>query len=100
MKNLSRTFSRSDNPTDRLSQKAFRTKILAGCEETDPETGVRVYKDIKLESVRNYLEKKYDFRWKVVKISGKPVKAVASTKAGIKIKSQFAVPVETAEDVF
>lgn len=93
-------FEITDNPTDRLSQKAFRTKILAGCEETDPETGVRVYKDIKLESVRNYLEKKYDFRWKVVKISGKPVKAVASTKAGIKIKSQFAVPVETAEDVF
>jgi hypothetical protein len=86
--------------TNRVSQKEFRTKCLAGCEETDPETGVKIYKDVNLESVRNYLEKKYDFRWKVVKISGKPVKAVASTKVGIKIKSQSAVTVAATEDVF
>ena len=93
-------FEITNDITNKVSQKEFRTKCLAGCEETDPETGVKIYKDVNLESVRNYLEKKYDFRWKVTKINSKSVKAVASTKFGIKIKTQSAVAVATTEDIF
>jgi hypothetical protein len=91
-------FEITPSAADRMSQKDFRTQCLYGIDFADLDTGIKPYKEVKYEAVRNYLEKKYDFRWKAVKINGKTVKAVTSAKAGIKIKS--VLDTTESEDIF
>lgn len=81
-------FEITANTNDRISQKDFRRQCLFGIDEIDEDTGVKVYKDIKVEDVRTFLEKKYEFKWKTAKIATVPSKAVVSHRYGIRIKSQ------------
>ena len=96
---VSTFFEITSSTTYRLSQKDFRTQCLYGIDFADLNTGIKPYNEIKCEAVRNYLEKKYDFRWKVVKVDGKTFKGVVSAKAGIKLKSVIDAT-STAEDIF
>lgn len=95
-------FEITTNPADRITQKDFRKQCLFGIDYTDDETGVKIYKEIKPEAVRTFLEKKYDFKWKVAKIDGKPSKSVVSQKYGIKLKRDIDVVLNetVSEDVF
>lgn len=83
-------FEITTNTADRLSQKDFRKQCLFGIDSLDEDTGVKVYKDIKVEAVRTYLEKKYAFKWKNARVNDQCTKAVLSCKFGIKLKSALA----------
>lgn len=92
-------FEITANPLDRITQKDFRKHCLYGMDQEDEDTGVKMYKDIKPEAVRTFLEKKYDFKWKVARVGQGSAKAVTSTRYGIKIKSENALN-DNAELVF
>lgn len=78
-------FEITNDPKDRLSQKDFRKQCMIGIESGDEDTGIKIYKDVKIDVVRNFLEKKYAFKWKVAKIDGKPIKSVCAARYGIKM---------------
>ena len=78
----------------RISQKDFRKQCLSGIESIDEDTCIKIYKDVQLEAVRTYLEKKYEFKWKCAKINGQTTKAVVSSKYGIKLKSSCGVSID------
>lgn len=80
-------FEITTDTADRLAQKDFRKQCLFGIDSLDEDTGVKIYKDIKLEAVRTYLEKKYDFKWKQARVNDQSIKAVISHRFGIKLKS-------------
>ena len=63
-------------------------QCLEGIEYADENTGIKPYQDIKPSDVRNYLERKYEFKWKVGKIKGykESKNIVASNIRGIKIR--------------
>ena len=79
-------FEVTDDPSERLTQKAFRAQCMAGAAWMDDESGAKVYASIKPDAVRSYLEKKWDFRWKAAWVEGKTQKAVVSTLKGLKVK--------------
>lgn len=75
------------DPTDRITQKEFRQQCLYGIDYMDEDTGVRAYNDIKVEAIRTYLEKKYNFKWKYARVGSLATKAVVSDRFGIKVKT-------------
>lgn len=81
-------FEITTNTSDRISQKDFRKQCLLGIDDTDDETGIKVYAEIKPEAVRTFLEKKYDFKWKPARVGSFSTKAVSSNRYGIKLKTQ------------
>lgn len=80
-------FEITANTADRLAQKDFRKQCLFGIDSLDEDTSIKVYKDIKFEDVRTYLENKYGFKWKQARVNGQNTKAVVSYRFGIKLKS-------------
>lgn len=91
----------TNDPSDWVLQKDFRKQWAFGIEDADEETGVKVFKSVDHEDVQNYLEKKYSFKWKVVKIKGVTCRAVTSSTFGIKLKScNSTVTTEPVQSVF
>ena len=52
-------FEITTNTKDRITLKDFRLKCLEGFDEIDSDKCVKLYKDIKIEDVYSYLERKY-----------------------------------------
>lgn len=86
-------FEITEDTQDRLTQKDFRLQCLEGIEYADENTGIKPYQDIKPSDIRNYLERKYEFKWKVGKIKGykESKNIVASNMRGIKIRDTRAM---------
>lgn len=92
-----------NNKGGNITLTEFRAKVLAGFEETDPETGVKIYKGIDLDDVYTYLEKKYEFVKRNVWITkGNTPKGLTSKLWKIQIKkaeNSVAAP-PTEDDIF
>lgn len=93
-------FEITDSNADKLTQKDFRKQWAFGIEDMDATTGVKIYKDIKFETVKSYLEKKYDLQWRQSKIGGKNVRAVVSDRFGIKLRALDGVLTNDTPNVF
>lgn len=78
-------FEITDDPKDRISQKEFRRHCLAGVAYMIDDDGVKPYKDINVDDVKDHLQKKYNFEWKVIRSANKLLKGVTSSKFGIRL---------------
>lgn len=86
-----------------VTLKEFRASALAGLEEMDTETGVKIYKSICIDDIYTYLEKKYEFVKRNVWIAkGNTPKGLVSKLWKIQIKETKnpSVITQTEDDVF
>ena len=81
-------FEITSNVKDRVTLKDFRTQYAKGINDIDEDTCVKIYKDVKLDDVYSYLERKYGFVRRNINISGQKgtPRGLTSNICGIKIK--------------
>ena len=85
-------FEITSNVKDRVTLKDFRTQYAKGINAIDEDTCVKIYKDVKLDDVYSYLERKYGFvrrNIRVVPDDGRIItpRGLTSKTYGIKIKN-------------
>lgn len=93
---------REINDKSGITVKDFRSHVLTGIDYMDEDTGTKIYKDIKIDAIYSYLEKKYEFVKRNIRITidGKTTtpKGLTSKVWKIKIKhdknTNIAVPQE------
>lgn len=81
-------FEITTDVTDKITLKDFRMQYAKGVADVDEDTCVKLYKDIKLDDVYSYLERKYGFIRTHIRIEGHTTtpRGLTSKTCGIKIK--------------
>ena len=92
-------FEITSNPKDRITQKDFRRHCVKAFTTPDDDDGIKIYKDLTIDDVKDYLQKKYNFEWKRGRIGQINTGAILSVQFGIKLKNNNETPTNT-EAVF